>query len=73
MRNDIKWKATKCSLYNDVLYLLVTELCNPIDCTPPGSSLHGISQTRKLEWTAISLLTQESNMRLLHCRQILYL
>ena len=25
-------------------------LCNPMDCSPPGSSLHGISQARILEW-----------------------
>ena len=73
MRSYIKCKCTKCSLHNEVLYLLVTKLCNPMDCTPPGFSLHGISQTRKLEWIAISLLTQESNLHLLHCRQILYL
>ena len=29
-------------------------LCNPIDCNPPSSSLHGISQARILEWVAIS-------------------
>ena len=29
-------------------------LCNPIDCRPPGSSVHGISQARILEWVAIS-------------------
>ena len=28
-------------------------LCNPIDCSPPGSSVHGISQARILEWVAI--------------------
>ena len=28
-------------------------LCNPMDCSPPGSSVHGILQTRKLEWVAI--------------------
>ena len=28
-------------------------LCNPMDCSPPGSSLHGIPQTRILEWVAI--------------------
>ena len=28
--------------------------CNPIDCSPPGSSVHGISQARILEWVAIS-------------------
>ena len=29
-------------------------LCNPIDCSPPGSSVHGILQERILEWVAIS-------------------
>ena len=29
-------------------------LCNPMDCSPPGSSVHGISQPRRLEWVAIS-------------------
>ena len=28
-------------------------LCNPIDCTPPGSSVHGILQARILEWVAM--------------------
>ena len=28
-------------------------LCNPMDCSPPGSSVHGILQTRKLERVAI--------------------
>ena len=29
-------------------------LFNPMDCSPPGSSVHGISQTRVLQWAAIS-------------------
>ena len=29
-------------------------LSNPMDCSPPGSSIHGIFQTRVLEWGAIS-------------------
>ena len=28
-------------------------LCDPMDCSPPGSSVHGILQTRILEWVAI--------------------
>ena len=28
-------------------------LCNPNDCSPPGSSVHGIFQARILEWVAI--------------------
>ena len=27
-------------------------LCNPMDCSPTGSSVHGILQARILEWTA---------------------
>ena len=30
-------------------------LCNPVDCSPPGSSVHGILQARILEWVPISL------------------
>ena len=29
-------------------------LCDPMDCSLPGSSLHGILQARVLEWVAIS-------------------
>ena len=28
-------------------------LCNPVDCSPPGSSVYGISQARILEWVAM--------------------
>ena len=28
--------------------------CDPVDCSPPGSSVRGISQARILEWVAIS-------------------
>ena len=28
-------------------------LCNPMDCSPLGSSVHGILQARILEWTAM--------------------
>ena len=29
-------------------------LCDPMDCSPPGSSVHGIFQARVLEWGAIT-------------------
>ena len=46
-------------------------LCHPIDCSPPGSSVHRIPQARMLEWVAMSssrgsFLTQGSNLQLLH-------
>ena len=40
------------------MLMLVTQLCltlcNPMDCSLPGSSVHGIFQARVLEWVAIS-------------------
>ena len=32
----------------------IKTLCDPRDCCPPGSSVHGIFQARILEWVAIS-------------------
>ena len=46
------WTITKyvCA---KLLQLCLT-LCNPMDCNPPGFSVHGIFQARILEWVAIS-------------------
>ena len=42
-------------------------LCDPMDCSLPGSSAHGILQARILKWVAMSFfLTQGSNLHLLH-------
>ena len=38
-------------------------LCNPMDCRPPGSSIHGIFQGRILEWVAISFSRRSSRPR----------
>ena len=35
-------------------------LCDPIDCSLPGSSVHGIFQARVLEWVAISFSRRSS-------------
>ena len=35
-------------------FQLSKTFCDPVDCSPPGSSVHGISQARILEWVAIS-------------------
>ena len=63
---------------------LCPTLCNPMDCSPPGSYVHGTSQARILEWVAISFLRGSSQPRdrtrigiLISCvscigRQILY-
>ena len=60
--------------------VLVAQLCqtpcNLMDCSLPGSSVHGILQLRILEQPFPFqglFLTQGLNPHLLHCRQILYL
>ena len=40
---------TECE--SEVAQLCPT-LCNPMDCSLPGSSVHGIFQARVLEWVA---------------------
>ena len=61
------------------VYVLVTQSCpapcDPMDCSLPGSSVHGILQARILEWVAIPqgiFPTRGSNPGFLHCREILY-
>ena len=62
---------------------VVSNSCNPLDCGPPGSSVHGIFQARILEWVATSFSRGSSQLRdrirvsciadgLLYCRRILY-
>ena len=46
-------KAFDCVQFSSVAQLCPT-LCNPMDCSLPGSSLHGIFQARVLEWGAIA-------------------
>ena len=50
-----------------IVLLLVTQscltLCDPMGCSPPGSSVHGILQTRILEWVAIPFSRGSSQTR----------
>ena len=52
---------------NNLLKMLVTQLplilCNPIDCSPPGSSAHGFLQARILKWVAIPFSRGSSQPR----------
>ena len=38
-------------------------LCHPMACSPPASSVHGLSQVRVLEWVAISFSRGSSHPR----------
>ena len=47
--------------------VLVTQscptLCDPMDCSPPGSSVHGILQAEILDWVAIPFSRRSSQPR----------
>ena len=56
---------------------LCLTFCNTMDCSPPGSSVYGILQSRNLEWVAMPSSRGPPNPgilypHLLHCRLILY-
>ena len=42
------------SMYSCLVAQLCLTLYNPMDCSPPGSSVQGIFQAKILEWIAIS-------------------
>ena len=55
---EMNWEST-IDKYTLLLPLLLSHqscptLCDPMDCSPPGSSVHGIFQARVLEWGAIA-------------------
>ena len=52
-----------CGSYSVCMLNHVWLFCNPIDYSPPGSSVHGILQARILEWVAISFSRGSSRPR----------
>ena len=70
-----------CNVCVHMLAQLYLTLCDPMKCGRPGSSVHGISQARILEWVAISYFRGTFQPRdQIHiscisysCRQIFYL
>ena len=71
------WKQPKCPLqmngYGDIYIKCIkvkvslaqscSALCNPMNCSPPGSSVHGILWARRLEWVAIPFSRRSSQPR----------
>ena len=49
-----------CTVHACSVAQLCPTLCDPIDCSPPDSFVHGISQARTLEWVAISFFRGSS-------------
>ena len=70
-------KPTSCVCMHAQSFQSCPTLCNPMDCSPPGSSVHGDSPGKNTGVGCHALLqrifpTQGSNPGLPHCRQILY-
>ena len=67
-----KWKKSESEVAQSY-----PTLCDPMDCSLPGSSIHGIVQARVPEWVAISFSRgsswpRDTNLDLPHCRRTLY-
>ena len=56
------YATPKCPMWSEVTQSCPT-LCDPMDCSPPGSSVHGIFQAWILEWGAISFSRGSSRPR----------
>ena len=54
---EVKWKSESVSRS------VCPTLYDPVDCSPPGFSVHGILQTRILEWVAIPFSRGSSRPR----------
>ena len=56
------WEAA-CSTVVVLVTQLCPTLCDPMDCSPAGSSVQGILQARTLEWVAISFSRESFPLR----------
>ena len=70
--NPVCWNTSEVSLEQSFLYLYTLRvcvsqscptLCDPMDCSPPHSSIHRILQARILEWVAIPFCKGSSQPR----------
>ena len=57
------WSGVKLLEKYTCAHSVVFTLCNPMDCSRPGSFVHGILQARILEWAAISYSRGSSQPR----------
>ena len=58
-----QWILTKCWFGGGSVAKLCPTLCNPMDHSPPGPSVHEISQVRILEWVAMLFSRASSQPR----------
>ena len=55
--------SSRCRKKESEVTQLCPTLCDPVECSPPASSVHGILQARILEWVAISFSRGSSRPR----------
>ena len=70
MKNQVLLYIAQETIFNIQCVCLVVQLCltlcDPMACSPPGSSVQEILQARILEWVAISF----SNMQSTSCKML---
>ena len=77
---EIPWTEEPSRLLSVCAFQSYLTLCNAMDCSPPGSSVHEILQVRMLEWVVVPFSRESSQPRdqthvsYISCigRQILY-
>ena len=74
---------SESSFFSSIKWVIIFSVCvlslfshvqlfrNPMDCSPPGSSVHGIPQARIMEWIAISFSRGSSQPRNQRVSQVL--
>ena len=72
------WRAWNCGSVLCLVAQSCPTLCDRMDCSLPGSSVHGASPGKNTRMVCLALLqgifpTQGLNQALLHCRWILYI
>ena len=75
-RHFVEWKAWTCTTFSPwgsqlkvtsrVCVLSRVQHRDPVYCSPPGSSVHGIFPVRILQWVTISSSTRQSNLNPLY-------
>ena len=77
LENFEHYTASVCVCVHVLVVQSCPTLCDPVNCSLPSSSLHGIFQARILKWVVISFSRSSRtrpglNPGLPHCRQTLY-
>ena len=59
----VPWAFVDLTVLTWLVTSVESDSCNPTDCSPPGSSVHGILQARILEWATMPSSRGSSQLR----------